>query len=78
MSLAFQQQAKELLAEATNCQAEIIPDDARIGQFESWDSLAHLRLILAIEQYIDRQLDPDESIKIGSLADISAILSSSR
>jgi acyl carrier protein len=78
MNIVFQQQAKELLAEATNCQVEIIPEDARVGQFESWDSLAHLRLILAIEQYIGRQLDPDESVQIGSLADISGILSSRR
>jgi acyl carrier protein len=78
MSIVSKQQAKELLAEATNCQAEIIPEHARIGQFESWDSLAHLRLILAIEQYIGRQLDPDESVKIESLADISAILPARR
>ena len=36
----------------------MIPDDVRIGTFERWDSLAHLRLVLAIEQKIGRQLDP--------------------
>ena len=78
MSIVLQQQAKELLAEATNCQVAIIPEDAQIGRFENWDSLAHLRLILAIEQHIGRQLDPDESVQIESLDDISAILSSRR
>lgn len=68
------QQAKKLLAEAANCAPAKIPDDVRIGQFESWDSLAHLRLVLGIEAQIGRQLDPDESIRIETLTDIAALL----
>jgi acyl carrier protein len=66
--------AKKLLAEAANCESAVIPDDVRIGTFERWDSLAHLRLVLAIEQQIGRQLDADESIRIESLADVAALL----
>jgi acyl carrier protein len=66
--------AKKLLAEAANCESAMIPDDVRIGTFERWDSLAHLRLVLAIEQQIGRQLDADESIRIESLADVAALL----
>jgi len=68
------QRAKKLLAEAANCDSAMIPDDVRIGTFERWDSLAHLRLVLAIEQKIGRQLDPDETIRIESLADVVALL----
>jgi acyl carrier protein len=67
-------QAKTLLAEAANCDAATIPDDVRLGRFERWDSLAHLRLVLAIEGQIGRQLDPDESVTIETLADITALL----
>src|SRR5262249_22423056 len=67
-------QAKKLLAGAVNCDSATIPDDARIGAFERWDSLAHLRLVLAIEQQVERQLDPDEAVRIESLADIAALL----
>jgi len=67
-------QAKQLLAEAANCESAMIPDDVRIGGFERWDSLAHLRLVLAIEQQIGRQLDPDEAIRIEKLADVAALL----
>jgi len=67
-------QAKKLLAEATNCDPAAIPDDVRIGRFERWDSLAHLRLVLAIEGAIGRQLDPDELVGIGTLSDIAALL----
>lgn len=67
-------QAKELLAEAVHCDAAAVPDDARLGRFERWDSLAHLRLVLAIEGRIGRQLDPDEAVRIEALADIAALL----
>jgi acyl carrier protein len=68
-------QAKTLLAEAVHCDAAAVPDDARLGRFERWDSLAHLRLVLAIEVQIGRQLDPDESVRIETLSDIAALLS---
>ncbi len=68
------QQAKQLLAEAANCNAAMIPDDVRIGTFERWDSLAHLRLVLAIEQKVGRQLDTDEAVRIESLADVAALI----
>jgi acyl carrier protein len=67
-------QAKTLLAQAANCELAAIPDDVRIGRFEAWDSLAHLRLVLGIEQRLGRQLDADEAIRIESLQDIAALL----
>ena len=67
-------QARLLLAEAVNCEAVALPDDVRIGGLAAWDSLAHLRLVLGIEQKIGRQLDADEAIRIESLQDIAALL----
>jgi acyl carrier protein len=66
--------AKQLLAEAIDADPAAVPDDARIGAFERWDSLAHMRLLLALEQRIARQLDADELAKIESVADIAAVL----
>jgi acyl carrier protein len=66
--------AKKLLAEAIHADAATVPDTARIGSFERWDSLAHLRLILALEEMIGRQLDPDEAVEIESLQDVAALL----
>ncbi|HZT24240.1 MAG TPA: acyl carrier protein [Pseudolabrys sp.] len=70
--------AKQLLADALNCDAALISGDVRIGQFERWDSLAHLRLILAIEQELGRELDPDEAVRIEGLADIATLLGAAR
>ena len=66
--------AKKLLAEAIGTDAATVPDGARIGGFAGWDSLAHLRLILALEETIGRRLDPDEAVRIESLDDVTALL----
>ena len=41
--------ARQLLAVALETAPEGVRDSARLGDPEAWDSLAHLRLILAIE-----------------------------
>ena len=62
------------MAEALNADIVSVPSDARVGDFEPWDSLVHLRLILALEEVIQQRLDPDEIVAIESLNDIEAIL----
>jgi acyl carrier protein len=69
--------ARKLLAEATGAELAAVPDGARLGRFERWDSLAHLRLILALEAKIGRQLDPDEAVRIESLEDVARLLARS-
>ena len=66
--------AKRLLAEATSADPVAVPEDARIGSFERWDSLAHMRLILALEQQVGRELDSDEVLRIECLEDVRIIL----
>jgi acyl carrier protein len=66
--------ARILLAEAVHAQLSAIPDDARIGAFERWDSLAHLRLLLTLELQLGRPLDADEAIRIECLDDIAVLL----
>jgi acyl carrier protein len=66
--------AKRLLAEATQSDLAEIPDDARIGQFKPWDSLAHVAVVLALEEEIGRELDSDEIVRIESLKDIASLL----
>lgn len=69
-------QARAMLSDAIGTDVALVPEDARIGIFERWDSLAHMRLILAVEQQIGRLLDPDEAVRIECLEDIARILES--
>jgi acyl carrier protein len=66
--------AKELLAEAIHANPETIPDEARIGSFERWDSLAHMHLLLGLEERLGRRLDPDEAVRIECIADVATML----
>ena len=66
--------ARGLLAAAMEMEVADIPDDAAIGRLESWDSLAHMRLILALEEQMGTALTPDTVVGLGSLADVVTVL----
>lgn len=69
---------RQLLAGALQVSTESIPDTASIGTFEAWDSLAHVRVMTAIEEAIARKLTTEEIVKIAGLADIVALLNRPR
>ena len=66
--------ARTLLAEALALPESNLPAAARIGAIEQWDSLAHMRVLLALEERLGQPLDAEEAIAIESLDDIAAIL----
>jgi acyl carrier protein len=68
------EQARQLMAEAFRVRAEQIPDDARLGHQLGWDSLSHLRLILAIEERVGRVLAPEEVVSVRALKDVARLV----
>ena len=66
--------AIEIVGGALGITADQLPDDVGIGRSERWDSLAHVRIILAMEERLNRQLAPDEVVAIADLTDIERIL----
>ncbi len=66
--------ARRLLAEAVHADLATVPEGARIGSFERWDSLAHMRLVLAVEAEVGRELDAEEVVRIECLDDVQALL----
>jgi acyl carrier protein len=68
------QTARSLLAEALNCPPDALPDTPDVDNTERWDSLAHVRVILALEAAIGRPLAPREIGGLRSAADIDALL----
>lgn len=66
--------AKALLAEALGVPAEAIPDDASADGMDAWDSLAHMRLVLSLEERLGRQLAPETILGITTLNGIAALL----
>ncbi len=66
--------ARAVLAEALEIDATAIGDDIAMENFEPWTSVAHLRLILALEEKLGAELSPDDALAIQSLADVKRLL----
>ena len=66
--------ATQVLAGALMLAEDAVPRDARLGSIEQWDSLAHARLLLALEEKLRRQLTTDEAVGIESLDDIARLI----
>jgi len=67
-------QARSVLAEAVNQAISDVPDDASVETFDPWDSLAHARLMMGLEEKLDRQLTTMEIVSLMNLEDIAMIL----
>jgi acyl carrier protein len=67
-------EARRLLAEALAVCERDLPPDPRIGTVEQWDSLAHARILLAVEERMGRELDAEETVAIESLQDIARMM----
>ncbi len=67
-------QARSLVAEALLVAPDEVTDDTAIGVTERWDSLAHLRLMLALEEHLSCTIETDDMMAIESLSDVAAFL----
>ena len=66
--------ARAVVAETLEIDIEGVGEDASIDTLEAWDSLAHMRLVLAVEKILGRELAPETVVGIGGVGDIAAIL----
>ena len=71
---SHEQHARQLLAEALGIQATNLPKDASIETVEAWDSLAHMRIVIAMEEKLGTQIEAAEIVEIASVQDIASIL----
>ncbi len=71
---AASERARALLAAALEIDLAAIDPGASIATLEAWDSLAHLRLVQAIEAAIGAELPAEAIVEIASLADVTAVL----
>lgn len=66
--------ATELVSSALGIPAESVGSDTRLGRVPEWDSLAHMRLVLAVESKIGRQLTTEEILLIDSADAVANLL----
>ncbi len=66
--------AREIIADALEISTDEVDGDASIETLDAWTSLGHMRLILALEETLGKQLDPAAIVEIANLSDVAAIL----
>jgi acyl carrier protein len=66
--------AAGILADILDRPVETIPADASIFNFPAWDSLAHVRLMLALEDVTGNSDDPARIAMLSSLEEVDRYL----
>jgi acyl carrier protein len=66
--------ARSLVARALERPLDAIPPDADIGSVPAWDSLGHVRILLAIEEETGRPLHSETVATLRSVSDVARAL----
>ncbi|MCT4349493.1 MULTISPECIES: acyl carrier protein [Vibrio] len=61
---------KELIAKVLNVSVDVIDDELAVGDIPEWDSLAHMRIIAALESDLGVVLDIEQTLDIEDVEDI--------
>lgn len=72
--MSAMENARRIVAEATRTPLEQLSDEAGIDTLQGWDSIAHVNIILAVEQVSGKQLTPEAIVSIVSVRTIADIL----
>lgn len=68
---------RQIVADTLNLPLDSVPADAHMGSLAEWESMAHLMLVLSLEQEFGRQFSPDEVERMKGIQHIVARLGSS-
>ena len=72
--MIYMEEAKAIVAEATKTPAVTLPEDASIVALPGWDSIAHIGVILGLEERLGHQLSAEMIVSVTSLESIAALL----
>lgn len=67
-------EAKAIVAAGLNISPGSLPEDADVATLPAWDSMAHVNIILGLEEKLGRQLSPEMIVSVTSLESIAALL----
>ena len=72
------QEAKRLLADALRIDLSRIGDETAMRDLPQWDSLAHMELIVLVEEHLRTTLSMDEIMAMTSVSGLARVLASPR
>ena len=70
----MQDKLRQIMSKIFEVPAAQITDEAKVETIESWDSLNHINLVLALEQEFKTTFAPEEIIQMVSFREIQEIL----
>ncbi len=70
---SHQDAVRAVIASVLDCAPGAVDPAARIGTIPGWDSIAHMGIVLALEESIGRRFTADEIAPAGSLEDVAQI-----
>lgn len=71
-------EAKRLLADALRIDPTRIGDEATMRDLPQWDSLAHMELIVLVEEHLGTTLNMDEILEMTTIPGLVRVLASKR
>jgi len=72
---SVESQVKQIVADVLNLPLAQITPQTSPQSVDAWDSVQHLNLVLALEQALGIQFDPEEIEKMQSVESITAVVS---
>lgn len=77
-STDLDQEIQELVADVLELPASEVSPDTSPKNHDAWTSLRHLNLLLAVEEAFGVTVPPEEGAKVGSVADLIALVKRKR
>lgn len=68
------QTCQTLVADALSLPHSDVTAQTGLATHPAWDSLAHMRIVLSVEEALGRQLTPDEIVSIMTAQDVAVLL----
>ena len=70
----MEERVREVMAAILGLEEDEIEDDTSLNTVESWDSLKHMNLILALEEEFDVEFSDDQVVELTSYREIRETL----
>ena len=70
----MQEKLRQVMGRVFNVSSSSITDESKVETIESWDSLNHINLILALEQEFKTMFVPEEIVQMVSFQEILEVL----
>lgn len=74
MAMSILEQVRQIVADTLNLPLDAVGEKASTDTLDAWDSLAHVNLMMGLEQHFDLQLEIEDFMELTSIGAITTFL----